>query len=96
MTVIHVDFGNRRAQPGSHVIPAEFLATQWRYVTWMYWTASRAAIASYRRGRPECTAVLLLRDIHLCPLSYRLKCAAGGALVTIRAEHLVDDWGASA
>ncbi len=96
MTVIHVDFGSRRTPTGPHVIPAELLDTFWRQVTWMYWKASRAAIASYRRGSPDSIALLSLRDIHLCPPSHRLKCAAGGTLVTIRAEHLVDGWGASA
>ena len=37
----------------------------------MYWNASRTAIASYRRGSPDGTAVLSLRDIHLCPPSHR-------------------------
>ena len=66
------------------------------YRGWMYWNASRTAIASYRRGSPDGTVVLSLRDIHLCPPSHRLKCSAGGTLVTIRAEHLADGWGASA
>ncbi len=96
MTVIHVDFGGRGAPSGPHVIPEELLGTLWRHVTWMYWNASRAAIASYRRGSPDSTAVLSLRDIHLCPPSHRLKCAAGGTLVTVRAEHLVAGWVASA
>ncbi len=108
MTVIHVDFGGRGASSGPQVIsdespgpdeypgPDELLGTFWRHVTWMYWNASRAAMASYRRGSPDNTAVLSLRDIHLCPPSHRLKCAAGGTLVTIRAEHMVDGWGASA
>ena len=57
MTVIHVDFGSRRTLNGPHVIPAELLDTLWRQVTWMYWNASRAAIASYQRGSPDGTAV---------------------------------------
>ncbi len=96
MTVIYVDFGSRRTPNEPHVIPAELLDTLRRKVTWMYWSASRVAIASYWRGNPERIALLSLRDIHLCPPSHRLKCAAGGTIMTIRAEHLVDGWGASA
>ncbi len=63
-------------------------ATPLAHATASYWIASTLSMAASRAGFKDIRAIQALKDIHAVPPSERLRCAAGGTLVSTALDAL--------
>jgi hypothetical protein len=65
-------------------------ATPLAHATASYWIASTLSMAASRGGFEDMRAIRALNDILAAPPSDRLKCAAGGTLVSSALDAMAD------